>query len=79
MNFARLMDLAVHAAVRGAQLHESETDRQSGRPKLAILAPLKETFPGIELGSVDGFQVSNNMCCLFPFAAVTEVILLPRQ
>jgi DNA polymerase alpha-associated DNA helicase A len=27
-----------------------------GRTKLAILAPLKETFPGIELGSVDGFQ-----------------------
>lgn len=25
-------------------------------PQLAILAPLKETFPGIELGSVDGFQ-----------------------
>ncbi|KAJ4296042.1 hypothetical protein N0V88_004744 [Collariella sp. IMI 366227] len=24
--------------------------------QLAILAPLKETFPGIELGSVDGFQ-----------------------
>lgn len=24
--------------------------------KLAILAPLKEAFPGIELGSVDGFQ-----------------------
>lgn len=27
-----------------------------GRTKLAVLAPLKETFPGIELGSVDGFQ-----------------------
>jgi hypothetical protein len=26
------------------------------RAKLAILAPLKETYPGIELGSVDGFQ-----------------------
>jgi superfamily I DNA and/or RNA helicase len=25
-------------------------------PKLAVLAPLKEIFPGIELGSVDGFQ-----------------------
>jgi DNA polymerase alpha-associated DNA helicase A len=24
--------------------------------KLAILAPLKDKFPGIELGSVDGFQ-----------------------
>ena len=24
--------------------------------KLALLAPLKEAFPGIELGSVDGFQ-----------------------
>ncbi|GAO13841.1 hypothetical protein UVI_02004390 [Ustilaginoidea virens] len=24
--------------------------------KLGVLAPLKETFPGIELGSVDGFQ-----------------------
>ncbi|CEJ94995.1 Putative DNA-binding protein smubp-2 [[Torrubiella] hemipterigena] len=24
--------------------------------QLAVLAPLKETFPGIELGSVDGFQ-----------------------
>ncbi len=24
--------------------------------QLALLAPLKETFPGIELGSVDGFQ-----------------------
>ena len=24
--------------------------------QLAILAPLKEAFPGIELGSVDGFQ-----------------------
>lgn len=28
----------------------------SDEPKLAILAPLKERFPGIELGSVDGFQ-----------------------
>jgi DNA polymerase alpha-associated DNA helicase A len=27
-----------------------------GTNQLAILAPLKETFPGIELGSVDGFQ-----------------------
>jgi hypothetical protein len=27
-----------------------------GRTKLGILAPLKESFPGIELGSVDGFQ-----------------------
>lgn len=26
------------------------------RTQLAILAPLKERFPGIELGSVDGFQ-----------------------
>lgn len=26
------------------------------RVQLAILAPLKEGFPGIELGSVDGFQ-----------------------
>lgn len=25
-------------------------------PQLAILAPLKDEFPGIELGSVDGFQ-----------------------
>lgn len=25
-------------------------------PQLAVLAPLKEKFPGIELGSVDGFQ-----------------------
>lgn len=24
--------------------------------KLGVLAPLKEKFPGIELGSVDGFQ-----------------------
>lgn len=24
--------------------------------QLALLAPLKELFPGIELGSVDGFQ-----------------------
>lgn len=24
--------------------------------KLTVLAPLKEAFPGIELGSVDGFQ-----------------------
>ncbi len=23
---------------------------------MAVLAPLKETYPGIELGSVDGFQ-----------------------
>ena len=26
------------------------------RPQLSLLAPLKEAFPGIELGSVDGFQ-----------------------
>jgi DNA polymerase alpha-associated DNA helicase A len=25
-------------------------------PKLAVLAHLKEQFPGVELGSVDGFQ-----------------------
>lgn len=25
-------------------------------PKLAVLASLKDKFPGIELGSVDGFQ-----------------------
>ncbi|KAF6803847.1 hypothetical protein CSOJ01_10631 [Colletotrichum sojae] len=28
----------------------------SDEPQLAVLAPLKEQFPGIELGSVDGFQ-----------------------
>lgn len=27
-----------------------------GPGQLAVLAPLKETYPGIELGSVDGFQ-----------------------
>src|SRR5689334_3052474 len=32
------------------------TNKTRDEPKLAILAPLKETFPGIELGSVDGFQ-----------------------
>ena len=25
-------------------------------PQLAVMAPLKDEFPGIELGSVDGFQ-----------------------
>lgn len=29
---------------------------QHPSPQLAILAPLKDEFPGIELGSVDGFQ-----------------------
>jgi DNA polymerase alpha-associated DNA helicase A len=29
---------------------------EADRKKLALMHPLKEAFPGIELGSVDGFQ-----------------------
>jgi DNA polymerase alpha-associated DNA helicase A len=32
------------------------TDGWCHEHQLAILAPLKDVFPGIELGSVDGFQ-----------------------
>lgn len=33
-----------------------DANYQHPSPQLAILAPLKDEFPGIELGSVDGFQ-----------------------